>query len=169
MAEKDRIVISNKKVSNGIIMVFRNACNKIGSYDKDKVERFKKKLLEKSLEFGEKLVLFFDEVDYSISNVSDNFFEKIENMRKFDKVLVDDKLIGNHIGETESFEDIDKSVLNINGIVPTRSINFEDLPPIGNVIDKEDDIISLQELKMELLSGDYIDRFSKDNNGIKKK
>lgn len=167
MAEKIKVVVLDKKTPRGVVNIFGNIQNKVGTYNRDKIEQFKKKLLEKSMDFGEKILIVFDEIDYSIISITDKFFDKILDSYDRSKGLVqeEDKVID----KGSSYSDEEYIPSSFDEVIPRRKINFEDLEPLGNVIDEEDDIVSLQELKMELLSGDYDDISSKESSGIRKK
>lgn len=172
MAEKNKIVVLNKKSPKGIINMFGNIQNRVGTYDKDKIEQFKKKLLEKTLEFGEKFLIIFDEFDYAIISVTDKFIDKIldsyDNYKNKELVEENRASNGEDIVIGYSSEEYTPSIKR-EEVVPTRRINFEDLEPLGNIIDEEDDVVSLQELKIELLSGDYHNIDSMEENGMQKK
>lgn len=169
MDNKLKVIVSNKKISNGVVSIFGNVQNKVGTYDKGKLEHFKKKLLEIGMEIGDKILFLFDEADYAFDVATDKFFDKLVdefvNHRNKKSINEDNSLEKDNTDMT--FFDEDKSFDGDFGV--TRKINFEDLEPLGQIIDEEDNIYELQELKMELLFREQEDEYSKESDGIRKK
>ena len=169
MDNKLKVIVSNKKISNGVVSIFGNVQNKVGTYDKDKLDQFKKKLLEISMEIGDRILFLFDEADYAFDIVTDKLFDKLMdefvNHRKKRSINENNSLEKDNTGGI--FLDEDKSF--DRDFVVTRKINFEDLEPLGQIIDDEDDIYELQELKRELLYDEQSDEYYRENGGIRKK
>lgn len=169
MDNKLKVIVTNKKIPNGVVSMFGNVQNKVGTYDKDKLIQFKKKLLEISMEIGDRILFLFDEADYAFDIVADKFFDKLidefvnhRNKRSIngDISLEKDNAYRTFIDEDKSFD---------GDFVVTRKINFEDLEPLGQIIDDEDDIYDLQELKREFLFDEQSDEYYRENGGIRKK
>jgi len=169
MDNKFKVIVSNKKIPNGVVSIFGNVQNKVGTYDKDKMEQFKKKLLEISMEIGDRILFLFDEADYAFDIVTDKLFDKLidEFVNHRNKKSINENNSLEKDNAYRTFIDEDKSF--DGDFVVTRKINFEDLEPLGQIIDEEDDIYELQELKRELLYDEQSDEYYKENGGIIKK
>jgi len=158
-------IVVNKKNPKGVVNFFGNVQNKVGTYSKDRLDSFKRKLVEKSIELGEIFLIAMDRVDDVTIGVADVLFDKIidryENHNKKEDLIID-KNLGKYSDEVLEYKPVPE-------IIPTRRVNFEDLEPLGKMIDEEDDISELQGLKMELLFGERVDEFSKESGGIRKK
>ena len=160
MNGKTKIVV-NRKQPKGVVNLFGNIQSKVGTYERDKIELFKKKMDEKCLELGDKLLFLFDSSDDLLLSFADDFIDKLvdsyEKHKQEKKVSVD--IVESHVSEIEEK----------NSIIPKRRINFEDLEPLGYIIDEEDDIKELQELKMELLFNGQDSKVYEESGGIRKK
>ena len=168
MTEKIKLVV-NKKTPKGIVIIFGNIQNKIGTYDREKIEELKNKLKEKTIELGEKIIITMDNIDDVIFTAADKLFDKA--IKSYDELKMrndsqNDSTIENNI--EEEVQEIDEPT-PVPKIMTTRSINFEDLEPLGKIIDEEDDIHELQELKMELLFREQKDKYSKESDITRKK
>lgn len=168
MGEKTKVVVY-KKNPKGIVSFFGNVQNKVGTYDKEKLEGFKNKLIEKGLLVGVKILFVIDKVDEVVTTATDDFFDKVidsyEKIKKKDEFKSMDVVDFDEQGQIDEIENF----VSISSIIPVRSINFEDLEPLGQIIDEEDDISELQELKMELLFREQEDEKFKESDVIRKK
>ena len=162
MGKKIKFEILDKKVSNGIINLFGNTHNMVGIYDKDKVEKLKERIYELSVKYGEKIYFVFDLVNDKIDSIGEPFFDRlvdsIDNMNKKETPTV---LVSEEVDEPRIEEDV-KYMPNSFSI-PMKRINFEDLEPLGQLIEQEEDIYELQELKMQLL---FNEDYEKDVDGF---
>lgn len=142
------VVDSNTRFKGGVSLMLDNARNKVGNYSKSKIESFKKK----TLEFVDKMVDIFTEVDIAVSDSMDNFA---------------DKIIDSYVG----FQEKKKQNQEIE---PKKEggISFDDLQPmmsdeeferLGIDIDNMDNITELQEFKKELMMGNFSQ--TKENKG----
>lgn len=168
MTEKIKIVV-NKKHPKGIVNIFGNIQNKVGTYDKERLEYFKTKLKEKSEELGEKFFIIIDTIDEEITAVTDELFDKIIN--SYDELKIRNASQKQTTVDTIAKEQIQTLEEHVPApkTIPTRSIDFEDLEPLGQIIDEEDNISELQELKMKLLFREQEDEYSKESDDIRKK
>ena len=166
MDKKIKIVV-NKKSPKGIVNFFGNVQNKVGTYDRERLENFKKKLAEKSILVGEKILFYIEIIDDVVVSLTDDFFDRAldsyeNHHKKRETVVVDINNLGDY-----SDDIIEDKPIPV--IIPTRRINFEDLEPLGKIIDEEDDVYQLQELKMELLFRKKDDEYSNESDVIRKK
>lgn len=166
MDKKIKIVV-NKKSPKGIVNFFGNVQNKVGTYDREKIEYFKKKLAEKSVLAGEKILFYMEKIDDVLSSLTDDFFDRaLDGYENHHKKQESVDSVVNNLGDYSDDIIEDKPV---PVIIPTRRINFEDLEPLGKIIDEEDDVYQLQELKMELLFREKDDEYSNESEVIRKK
>lgn len=136
----------NINFNNGTIFHFSKLRDKIGTYGKDKVESFKRKiaiLLERTMDV-------YDELDFAVNEKIDNLMDRIidyyESVKRKD----------------ESNKQEKTSIPAIDKLVPMLS--DEEMKKLGLDLDTEDKITELKELKKELLMENYQTEESKKTN-----
>ena len=142
------VVNKNVRFNGRVNYMLDNAKNKVGSYSKEKVEAFKKKMvvaLEKAYDT-------YVDFDIAINDAMDAF---------------GDRLI-------DGYENFAEKIREIQPIAPKREAGsaYDKLKPmmsdeefrrLGIDIDNEDSITELQEFKKELMMGNFPQ--SKENKG----
>lgn len=147
--EKDIQILAidkNINFNNGTTFHYSKLRDKIGTYGKDKVESFKRKIAI----FLERTMDVYDELDFAVNEKIDNFMDRIidyyEDVKRKDESNKQEKT---RIPVTDK-------------LVPMLS--DEEMKKLGLDLDSEDIITELKEFKKELLMENYQTEESKKPN-----
>lgn len=161
MLEKNvQVVVIDKteRLKTGVVNHFNRIKCKIGTYSIDKVEKFARKVESFLQEFGIKVFEVYIDLNGEIDDTFDRLFDKVFDY--YDSLH--ERKNGNLLEQgNNSFYEEKRSVLQDGEV---DNFSFDKLEPMSSdidyIIDDEDDITELKELKKELLMGNFENYYS---------